>query len=94
MVAWDFFDLEDDMNDISLKWACKLKRYPDGLIKKFKSRLCDRGDMQLEGIDLFDTYAPFTQWSAILLILILEIILQLKSKQGCVTAAFIYAKII
>ena len=47
MVAWDFFDLEDDMNDISLKWACKLKRYPDGLIKKFKSRLCDRGDMQL-----------------------------------------------
>jgi hypothetical protein len=38
-------------------WAFKCKRYPGGLIKKFKARLCARGDKQLEGTDFFDTYA-------------------------------------
>ena len=46
------------MNVIQSTWAFKLKRYPDGLVKNFKGRLCARGDQQLEGNDFFDTYAP------------------------------------
>ena len=42
---------------IASTWAFKCKRYPDGLIKKFKARFCARGDKQLEGTDFFDTYA-------------------------------------
>jgi len=42
---------------IASTWAFKYKRYPDGLIKKFKAHFCARGDKQLEGIDFFDTYA-------------------------------------
>ena len=58
MNAWNVVDLEDDMNAIKLTWAFKLKRYPDGLIKKFKANFCSRGGMQMEGIDFFETYAP------------------------------------
>ena len=79
------------MNVLKSTWAFKLKRYPDGLIKKFKARFCARGDMQLEGIDFFKTYAPVIQWTTVRLMLILEVLLGLKSKQGDVTAAFLHA---
>ena len=80
------------MNVIRSTWDFKLNWYPDGLIKKFKARFCARGDMQLEVIYLFDTYALVFQWTTIFLMLIIEMILKLKSKQGNITAAFIHAK--
>ena len=81
------------MNVIGSTWAFELKRYPDGLIKKFKARFCARGDQQLEGIDFSETYAPVVQWTTVCLMLILEVLLNLKSKQGDVTADFLHAKI-
>eukprot|EP00956_Cyclotella_meneghiniana_P031971 scaffold85836_cov36-Cyclotella_meneghiniana.AAC.1 len=70
------------MNVIDSIWAFKLKRFPDGMVKKFKARFCARGDQeQLEGVDFFETYAPVVQWTTVRLMLILEILLQLKSKQ-------------
>jgi len=54
--AWSVID-RFDHRVIASTWAFKCKRYPDGLIKKFKARLCARGDKQLEGTDFFDTYA-------------------------------------
>ena len=47
--------------------------------------------MQLEGIDFFETYAPVVQWTTICLMFILEVLLDLKSKQGDVLAAFVHA---
>jgi hypothetical protein len=47
--------------------------------------------MQLEGIDVFETYAPVVQWTTVRLMLIIEVLLGLKSKQGDVTAAFLYS---
>lgn len=91
MMAWEVVDREDDMNVIDGTWAFKIKRYPDGVVKKFKARFCARGDQQLEGVDFFETYAPVVQWTTVRLLLILEILLQLKSKQGDVTAAFLHA---
>ena len=79
------------MNVLKSTWAFKLKRYPDGLIKKFKARFYARGDMQLEGIDFFETYAPVVQWTTLRLMLILEFLLGLKSKQGNVTASFLHS---
>ena len=58
MSLWKLFDHEDDIIVIWSTWAFKLKRYPDGLIKKFKAHLCAIGDIQLGGIDFFETYAP------------------------------------
>ena len=91
--AWSVkeYDPETMPNVIRSTWAFKCKRYPDGLIKKFKARFCARGDMQLEGIDFFETYAPVVQWTTIRLMFILEVLLDLKSKQGDVTCAFLHA---
>jgi hypothetical protein len=34
-------------------WAFKIKRYPDGQVKKFKAQFCAQGNHQKEGIDFF-----------------------------------------
>ncbi len=89
--AWPVVDQEDEMNVISSTWAFKCKRYPDGLIKKFKARFCACSNQQLEGIDFIETYAPRVQWTTICLMFILEILFGLKSMQGDVTSAFLHA---
>ncbi len=88
--AWSVIDRLDH-HVIASTRAFKCKGYPDGLIKKFKARFCARGDQQIEGIDFFETYAPVVQWTTIRLMLILEILLGLKSKQGDITCAFLHA---
>ena len=93
MKAWEVVKKQDDMNVIRSTWAFKLKRYPDGLIKKFKACFCARGDIQLEGINFFEMYAPVVQWTTARLMLILEVLLGLKSKQDDVTAAFLHANL-
>ena len=65
MDAWEVVDRERDMNVIDAIWAFKLKRFPDGMAKKFKARFCARGDQQLEGIYFFETYAPVVQWTTV-----------------------------
>jgi hypothetical protein len=61
--AIDVWSMADrlDRHVIASTWTFKCKRYPDGLIKKFKARFCARGDQQLEEINLFVTYAPVVQ---------------------------------
>ena len=49
--------------------------------------------MQLEGIDFSETYAPVIQWTTARLMLILEFLLGLKSKQGDVTADFLHSNL-
>ena len=93
MDDWEIVDQNDSMNVIDSTWAFKYKRYPDGLIKKFKARFCAKGNQQQEGIGFFETYSPVVQWSTVQLMLILEVLLGLKSKQSDVTAAFLHAYI-
>jgi hypothetical protein len=88
--AWSVIDRLDH-HVIASTWAFKCKRYPDGLIKKFKARFCARGDQQIEGIDVFETYAPVVQWTTIRLMFILEILLGLKLKQGDITCDLLHA---
>ena len=47
----------------------------------------------MEGIDFFETYAPVVQWTTVRLMLILEVLLGLKSRQCYVTAEFIHTYI-
>ncbi|KAL7524697.1 hypothetical protein ACHAXR_002241, partial [Thalassiosira sp. AJA248-18] len=91
MEAWDVVDRTSDMNVLPSTWAFKCKRFPDGMIKKFKARFCARGDRQIEGVDYFETFAPVVQWVTIRLLLILECLLGLVSKQGDITCAFLHA---
>ena len=78
---------------INSTWALKIKRFPDGLIKKFKARFCVHGNQQVNDIDFFETYAPVVHWMTVWLMLILDVLLCLKSKQGDITAAFVHADV-
>ena len=48
MNTWLVVDHTPDMNVLPSTWVFKCKRFPDGLIKKFKARFCARGG-QAEG---------------------------------------------
>jgi hypothetical protein len=43
--------LPEGANILPSTWAFKIKRYPDGRLRKFKAQFCVRGDMQIEGVD-------------------------------------------
>ena len=89
--CWDLVPRTPDMNVISSTWALKVKRYPDGSVKKFKARFCARGDQQKEGIDFFETWSPVVQWSTIRIVMILTALRGWKLVQCDITAAFIHA---
>ena len=80
-------------NVLPSTWAFKIKRYPDGRVKKFKARFCARGDRQQEGIDYFKTWAPVIQWSTVCIVMILAVKLNLISVQCDITTAFIHGHI-
>ena len=90
MKAWNVVEREVNMNVLSSTWAFKCKRYPGELIKKFKAQFCARGDQQIKGVDYFKTYAPVVMWTTIRLMLILEYLLDLKSKQADVNCAVLH----
>ena len=59
--AWEVVDrasVPAHCNIMKSTWAFKIARLPDGLIKKLKARFCASGDTQIEGVDVFETYAP------------------------------------
>lgn len=45
-------------NILTPTWDFCKKRYPDGALKKFKARFCVRGNQQIDGLDVFETFAP------------------------------------
>jgi hypothetical protein len=91
--CWDLVERIPEMNVLPSTWAFKIKRFPDGSVKKFKARFCARGDQQKEGIDFFETWAPVVQWSTIRIVMVLAATLNLHSVQCDVTAAFIHGRV-
>ena len=63
--TWTSVPRTKDLNVLKGTWVFKLKSLPDGTLYRFKARFCTRGDLQKEGIDFFETYAPVVQWSTI-----------------------------
>eukprot|EP00957_Ditylum_brightwellii_P008580 650542-Ditylum_brightwellii.AAC.1 len=66
-------------NVIKSMWAFKVKRTPDGAVKKQKARLCVRGDQQVKDIDYFKIFAPVVLWNIVCTIMTLAVTLGLKS---------------
>jgi hypothetical protein len=89
--AWELVPREPWMHVLPSTWAFRLKRFPNGLAKKFKARFCVRGDMQIEGVDFFETWAPVVQWTTVRSMMILATRLNLVSAQADITAAFVHA---
>ena len=78
-------------NILASTWAFKKERYPDGILKKFKARFCVRGDQRVEGVDVFETFAPVVAWITVRILLILSMILNLETQQVDYTNAFCQA---
>nr|GFA72825.1 zinc finger, CCHC-type [Tanacetum cinerariifolium] len=71
------------------KWIFKKKMKVDGTFDKFKARLVIQGFRQKEGIDYFNTYAPFTRITTIRLMLAIAAIHNLVIHQMDVKTAFL-----
>ena len=91
--SWDVVDHEPDMNVLSPVWAFKIKRYPDGRVKKYKARFCVRGFEKIEGVDYFETYVPVVSWITVHVLLIISIILNLSTTPVDYTCAFLHAPV-
>eukprot|EP00956_Cyclotella_meneghiniana_P031963 scaffold85834_cov44-Cyclotella_meneghiniana.AAC.4 len=89
--AWSLVKREPWMKVLPMTWAFKLKRFPDGLAKKFKARFCVRGDRQIEGVDFFETWAPVVQWTTVRAMIILAAKQKIFTAQADLTAAFVHA---
>jgi hypothetical protein len=92
--AWSLFrraDVPSNKKVLPMKWDFRLKRYPDGLPKKFKARYCVRGDRQVEGVDYDETWAPVVQWTTVRGMMILALKQGLATAQADITAAFVHA---
>ena len=71
-------------------WAFRIKRFPDGLMRKIKARFCVRGDLQTD-VDVFDTYAPVASWKSIRMLTILALQNKWDIKQIDFSNAFVQA---
>eukprot|EP00804_Cyclotella_cryptica_P007533 CCRYP_010639-RD/>CCRYP_010639-RD protein AED:0.26 eAED:0.26 QI:0/0/0/1/0/0/3/0/643 len=89
--AWELVPREPWMHVLPCTWAFRLKRFPNGLAKKFKARFCIRGDRQIEGVDFFETWAPVVQWTTVRSMLVLATRMNMVSAQADITAAFVHA---
>ena len=71
MDTWILVDRQAHLRILKRTCVFKLKRTPDGVAYRHRSRFCVRGDQQEYGVNYFETFAPVIQWSTIRLVLIL-----------------------
>ena len=76
-------------NVLPSTWAYKVKRYPDGRLRKFKSRFVARGDKQIEGVDYGEKYAPVVSWTTVRTMMTLAIHSGWKTRQVDFSNAFV-----
>jgi hypothetical protein len=93
MKCWDVVDRPKNRSIVSSTWAFKIKRFPDGSMRKLKARFCARGFEQIEGIDFDETFAPVVNWTTVRFLLMMSIFLGLETKQVDYVAAFVQADI-
>nr|GEW28030.1 hypothetical protein [Tanacetum cinerariifolium] len=86
--TWTLSNLPPGCKLLGCKWIFKRKMKVDGKIDKFKARLVIQGFRQKEGIDYFDTYAPFARITTIRLMLALTAIYNLMIHQVDVKTTF------
>ena len=80
------------MTVLPTTWVFKIKRFPDGRLRKFKGRICARGDKQIEGIHYTEKYAPVVAWSTVRMMLCMSIQMGWHTRQVDISNAFIQSK--
>ncbi|KAG7343789.1 reverse transcriptase RNA-dependent DNA polymerase [Nitzschia inconspicua] len=91
--VWEVVPRPKNHPVISGTWAFRIKRYPDGSMRKLKARFCARGFEQTEGVDYDETFAPVVNWTTVRFLLMMSILLGLETRQVDYVAAFVQADI-
>jgi Reverse transcriptase (RNA-dependent DNA polymerase) len=91
--CWDIVPRPANRPIVSGTWAFRIKRFPDGSMRKLKARFCARGYEQTEGVDFTETFAPVVNWTTVRFLLMMSILLGLETRQVDYVAAFIQAEI-
>eukprot|EP00957_Ditylum_brightwellii_P074204 5638030-Ditylum_brightwellii.AAC.1 len=99
--AWEEIDISDVSYTaegicctvIESTWAFKVKRYPDGAVKKHKAQLCLHRDQQVKDADYFETYSPVVSWTTVRMMMTLAVNLGLKSRHVDYTNNFVQASL-
>jgi hypothetical protein len=92
--CWDVVsatDVPEGVKVLPVMWVFKIKRYPDGRVRRFKARLVVRGDFQVEGEDYDEKYAPVVPWSTVRLLLSIAASQGLATRQVDFSNAFVQA---
>jgi hypothetical protein len=85
--CWDGVDRPLDRPVNSGTWVFRIKRFPDGSLRKLKARLCATGYERTEGVEYTDTFAPVVNWTAVRFLLMMSILLNQATKQVDYVAA-------
>ena len=88
MGCWEQIPKTKYLHIIPSRWAYWVKQIPSGLVRKLKAGFCICGDIQKEGIDVFETFTPVISWTTVRLLLIISVILESKTKQVDYTTVF------
>ncbi len=94
MNALDVINHDHKINVINVIWDCKCKQFPNDTVKISRACYCIHPPLQPgDGkIDFFENYTS-VRWDTVLLMLILENLLDLKTKQADAFAASLHATI-
>lgn len=91
--TWTVVRLPSGRKALSSKWVLKRKYGPAGEVKRFKARLCARGDQQKEGIDFKETYSAVVKASSYKVLFALQAIFGNLCHQMDVVTAFLNGKL-
>ena len=80
-----------EANLLPSTWALKVKRYPDGRLRKHKARFCCRGDKQIKNVDYFESYAPVASWTTVRMVMNMAIQRGWATRQVDFSNAFVQA---
>ena len=65
--VWDIVNRKPWMNVLPTTWSFRVKHTVEGMIRKFKGRICACGDLEKPGIhfDPFDIWSPVVSWTTV-----------------------------
>ena len=91
--TWTLDDEPEDQQVLPGKWVYKVKYGANGQVEKLKARYVAKGYAQIEGIDLFDTYAPTCKPETFRILLATAARKDLYLGQMDVKSAYLHSKI-